>query len=160
MQPFTWRCDISQYCQPSDVTTYALPATAIPASITTGDINQACISASGEADSYMRARYSLPLGQNYPQGGPYTTYDPTLVRHTAYIAAFILMSFRGFTPMDGSDQMIRENYYKAVGWPVRPGSGYFPGIERQNIHPDVVQAGVTPPQYNLPQVWSSPPRFR
>jgi hypothetical protein len=107
----------------------------------------------------MRARYSLPLSANYPQGGPYTAFDPALVRHTAYIAGFLLMSQRGFSPVAGADQMIRENYYKAVGWPDRPGSGYFPGIERQNIHPDVVQAGVTPPAYYLPQVWTKPPRF-
>ena len=149
---------MSQYCQPSDITLYALPATAIPASITNQQQIDACIAASQEADSYMRARYALPLSPNYPQGGPYTTYDPTLVRHTAYIAAFILMSFRGFTPRNGMDEMIRENYYKAVGYPDRPGSGYFPGIERQNIHPDVVQASATPPQYNLPQVWTRPQR--
>ena len=149
---------MSLYCLPSDITTYALPAGAIPASITPTQIAEACTAASNEADSYMRARYALPLQMNYPIGGPFTTFDPSLVRHTAYIAAFILMSFRGFSPTAGADQMIRENYYKAVGWPDRPGSGFFPGVERQHIHLDVVQATVTPPQYNLPTVYTRPPR--
>jgi hypothetical protein len=69
-----------------------------------------------------------------------------------------MMSRRGFQPNAGADQMIRENYYKAVGWPDRQGSGFFPGVERQHIHLDVVQAGVTAPAYQLPQVFTKPNR--
>lgn len=147
---------MSQYCQPSDLTLYAIPATAIPASITTPMQVAACAAASAEADSYMRARYPLPITGS-AGGGP-GVFDPTLVRHVAYIAAFSLMSQRGFMPMSGADGMIRENYYKAVGWPDRPGSGYFPGIQKQVIHPDVTVSASTAPAYNNPTVYTSPKR--
>lgn len=147
---------MSQYCTPNDVITYAIPATALPKSITQAQLTAACISASAEADSYMRARYALPITGSVA-GGP-GVYDPALVRHTAYIAAFTIMSGRGFAPGAGTDQNIRENYYAARGWPDRPGSGFFPGVERQHIHLDVTYNTPTPPQYNLPQVHSRPPR--
>lgn len=145
---------MSQYCVPSDVTAFALPSTAVTTPITNAD----CIAASAEADSYMRARYALPLSANYPIGGPYTTFDPALVRHTAYIVAYMVMSKRGFAPNAGSDALILANYFKAVGDPEKPGSGWFPGVERGHIHPDVVEASVPAPRYQLPQVLSKPPR--
>lgn len=145
---------MSQYCVASDLTKYAIPATAITAAITSQMQTDACIAASGEADAYMRARYSLPLVANYPGD----TFDPALVRHVAYIAAFLLMSMRGFQAVAGADAMIRENYYKSVGWPDRPGTGFFPGIERGHIHIDVVQTAIASPKYQLPQVWTHPKR--
>lgn len=145
---------MSQYCTPSDLVLYAIPATAITAQITNGMQVAACIAASGEADSYMRARYPLPIIGSSAGAG---IFDPALVRHVAYIAAFSLMSQRGFQG-GGADQMIRENYYKAIGWPNVAGSGFFPGVERQHIHLDVTGPTVAAPSFNLPQVWSRPPR--
>ena len=150
---------MSMYCTPSDLVLYAIPATAITAQITNAMQVAACVAASGEADASMRARYPLPLAPNYPIGGPFTTYDPALVKHVAYIAAFSLMSQRGFQG-GGADNMIRENYYKAVGHPGVPGDrGFFGDVERQSKHLDVVSANPPPsPAYNLPQVFSRPPR--
>jgi phage gp36-like protein len=147
---------VSQYCTPTDVITYAIPATALPKGITVAEQVAACVAASGEADSYMRARYPLPITGSTTGGAG--VFDPALVRHTAYIAGFTLMSQRGFAPGAGTDQNIRENYYKAVGWPDRPGSGFFPGVERQHIHLDVLVSQATPPAYNLPTVYSHRPR--
>ena len=146
---------MSQYCQPSDITTYAIPATAIPASVTVAQQIAACVAASQEVDNYIGGRYPLPLAPNFNNG---TSYDPALVRHTAYIAAFILMSNRGFQPNAGADALISENYWKAVGYPDRPGSGFFPNVRRQNIDLNVSPTAVTPPKFNLPQVWTKRPR--
>jgi hypothetical protein len=138
---------MSQYCTPSDVTTYALPATAL-ATVSSGEQTAACVAASEEADSFLRGRFQLPLA----------SWGQDVVRYTAYIAAYLMMSKRGFQPLGGADAMIRENYYRAVGYPDRPGTGWFPQIQRQSIHPDVVEGGVSAPKYQLPQVYSAPKR--
>lgn len=134
------------YCTPTDVITYALPATAL-ATVSPSDQTAACDAATEEANSYLRGRYALPL----------QSWGTDITRYTAYIAAYLMMSKRGFQPLNGADQMIRENYYRAVGAPGQP-TGWFNQIQRQMVHPDVVQSGVNPPAYYLPQVYSGPKR--
>ena len=112
---------------------------------------QACFDASEEADSYMRGRYTLPL----------LVWGNDVTRYTAYIAVYLLLSGAvGFAPQAGADTSVTQNYYRAVGWPDRPGSGWFPGVQRQAIQPD-----VTPPipvgqdaQHDAPQVSTNQPR--
>lgn len=151
---------MSQYCVAADVTTYAIPATSIPANITPTMIDNACVAASAEADAYLRARYPLPI--NGSKAGGSGNYDPALVRHTAYIAGYILMSMRGFMASGGqADGFIYKNYVKAVGDPQVPGSkadSFFGGVERGSVHLDVLVNQPTPPTYQLPQVRSKPPR--
>lgn len=111
---------------------------------------QACLDASEEADSYMRGRYALPL----------QAWGNDLVRYTAYIANYLLLNSIGFAPQAGSDTVVTQNYYRAVGWPDRPGTGWFPGIQRQAVHPDItpsVQPGQDP-GHDAPQVSSQPIR--
>lgn len=147
---------MSQYCQPSDLTLFAIPATALTAQITTPMQVAACVAASSEADSAMRGRYPLPITGSVA-GGP-GVYDPALVRHTAYIAAYSLMSQRGFQGA-GADNMIRENYYKAVGNPNFPGShGFFGEVARQNRHLDVTGPTPSGTDYQFPAVHSRTPR--
>jgi hypothetical protein len=113
---------------------------------------QACLDATDEADSYIRGRYTLPL----------LDWGSDLRRYTAYIAIYLLMSGPiGWGATGGNpDQNITTNYYRAVGWPDRPGSGWFPGIQRQAVHPDVTptipvgQDGT----HDAPQVSSEPRR--
>lgn len=112
---------------------------------------QACLDATEEADSYIRGRYQLPL----------LAWGNDLTRYTAYIAVFLLMSGPiGWASAAGSDANIKENYWRAVGWPDRPGTGWFPGIQRQNIQPDVTPSATVgaDPAHDAPQVSSQPMR--
>jgi phage gp36-like protein len=89
---------------------------------------QACIDATARADSYMNDRYVMPL---------LGTIDPSIVQMTAYIAWYLMMDQIGWAPQAGSDANIKTRYYEAIGYPDRPGSGWFPGVARQAIHPAV-----------------------
>jgi hypothetical protein len=142
---------VSQYCAPADLANVFNPLAFV--GISAGQQIEACIEGSAEADSYMEGRYLL--SQN-PMLQP---YDRTIVRHTAYIAVYILLSARGLNPSAGGDNLVFENYYKAVGDPKYPGTGYFPGIQRQIIHPVVNQSvAVIGTQAQLPQVSTAPQR--
>lgn len=113
-------------------------------------LDQACIDASVEADGYMAGRYAMPLLQ----------WDSTLKAHVAHIAYYYLAKRLGFAPQAGSDRLIVEDYYRAVGWPDRPGTGWFPGVQRQAIHPNVTPSIPQPGDNvrDLPQISTSPQR--
>lgn len=135
------------YIVPADLLSY-LPATAL--SLTTNDQQtQACLDASMEADSYLRGRYSLPL----------VAWGNDLKKYTSWIACYLLMSMVGFQG-GGADRQITERYYRAIGFPDKPGTGWFPQVQRQSIHPDVTPAIAQPgdPICDVPQVFSAPPR--
>src|SRR5271169_3177030 len=106
---------------------------------------QACNDATEEMDSYIRGRYSLPL----------LSWGTDLTRMTAYIAIYLLLTGPiGFAPQAGSDQNFIQNYYRVVGWPDRPGTGWAVGVQRQSIQPDVtpsVPVGQDP-VHDAPQV--------
>jgi hypothetical protein len=112
---------------------------------------QACIDATNDADDYMNGRYTMPL----------LDWPSSLTDHTAYMAIYKLMTGPiGLAPQAGADDNITRNFYRSIGWPDKPGTGYFPGIQRQSIHPNVTpsiavgQDGV----HDMPQVSSNPPR--
>lgn len=111
---------------------------------TTDQKDQACLDATQEADSYLRGRYQLPL----------LDWGDDVRRYTAAIALYLLSQQLGFAPQGGSDKLIVERYYAAVGWPDRVGTGWFPGIQRQAIHPDVTPTLASPGNatFDLPQV--------
>lgn len=113
--------------------------------------DQACLDATEEADAYMRGRYPMPL----------LAWGNDLRRYTAYIAIYLLASGPiGWAPQAGADSNIKENYWRAVGWPDRPGTGFFPGIQRQSIQPDVtpsIPVGADP-GHDAPQVSCDQPR--
>jgi|HubBroStandDraft_3_1064219.scaffolds.fasta_scaffold185497_2 phage gp36-like protein len=118
---------------------------------TLAEQNQACLDATEEADSYFRARYSLPL----------LMWGNDVTRYTAYIAIYLLMSGPiGFAPQAGSDDNFTKNYYRAVGWPDKVGTGWFPGVARQAINPDVTPSvpDGQDPVCGVPQVFSNTPR--
>jgi len=141
--------DGSPYVEPAQLAQYIPVATLNLA--TSEQQLQACLDASEEADSYLRGRYALPL----------QAWGNDLTRYTAYIAIYLLMGGAvGFAPQAGSDSNITQNYYRAVGWPDRAGTGWFPGIQRQAIHPDVTPAVGQPgdPVHDVPQVFTSQQR--
>ncbi len=137
------------YCIPTDLLNY-LPAATV--NLATGAQQlQACNDATEEIDSYFRGRYALPL----------LSWGNDVRRMTAYIAVYLLMSGPiGWAPQSGTDENIRTNYYKVVGWPDRPGSGWAPGVQRQNIQPDVTPSTPQPGDavHDVPQVFTSQQR--
>lgn len=130
------------YCVRGDLAQYMPPA--FLALFEDATLDQACLDASSEADSYLRGRYQLPL----------LAWGFDVRKYTAWIAIYLLAQQVGFAPQAGSDKLIVERYYMAVGWPDRAGTGWFPGIQRQSIHPDVTPSVPTPgdPVHDLPQV--------
>jgi hypothetical protein len=140
------------YVLPSQLGQY-LPSAALNLG-TTAEQQQACLDATEEADSYLRGRYGNGTGQPFI----IDAWGNDVTRYTAYIAIYLLMSGPvGFAPQAGSDSNITTNYYRAVGWPDRPGSGWFPGVQKQAIHPDItpqVPIGQNP-NADVPQVFTS-----
>lgn len=119
---------------------------------------QACLDATEEIDSYIRGRYEMPL----------LDWGTDLRRMTAYIAIYLLMSGPiGWAATNGNpDANITTNYYRVVGWPDKPGTGWAVGVQRQAIQPDVtpsIPVGQDP-GHDAPQVSSQPargwPQFR
>jgi hypothetical protein len=118
--------------------------------------NQACLDATEEADSYLRGRYGNGGGQPFIV----TAVGNDVIKYTAWIAIYLLFSTRGFNPSNGGDAEILRRYKAAVGDEMRPGSGWFPGVQRQSIHPDItplVPIGQNP-NADIPQVYTSPQR--
>jgi len=139
---------MSQYCDPTDLPKY-LPQTALDTTTAPQQL-QACIDASEIADSYMRGRYTLPL----------LAWGADVRMYTAFVACYLLMAGRGFNSAAGSDRLISERYYQAIGNPSVPGTGWFPGIQRQAIHPDVTPSLAVgqDPGHDIPSVTSNQPR--
>lgn len=132
---------VSQYCQPSDLVLYGLPAQAI-APIPGATQTAQCIAASELADSYLRGRYPLPL----------TAWGVDLTMKVSYVASYLLLAQRGYNPAAGADPLIKLRYDDAIRW--------FEGIQKQAVHPDVTStpSPQNDPTYGLPQVHSSQPR--
>lgn len=130
---------------PSNLANY-LPANALALS-SPSQQQQACLDATEQADSYLRGRYALPMLQ----------WGNDLTMYTAWIACYLLMTQIGFQPTAGSDSVIRERYYMAVGWPDRNDTGWFPRVQRQSVHPDVTPTVPQPgdPVHDMPQVRTS-----
>jgi phage gp36-like protein len=136
------------YCTRANLANY-LPAATL-ALATDQQKDQACLDASEEADSYMRGRYALPM----------SAVGNDVVMYCSWMACYHLMNLIGWPPQANSDSNIRERYYKAVGWPDKPGTGWFPGIQRQTVHPDVTPAVAQPGDaiHDVPQVHTSQQR--
>jgi|SRR5579859_3554066 len=136
------------YCIASDLQQYLPPQ--MLSLVASGVQDQACLDATEEMDSYLRGRYQLPL----------LSWGNDLRRYTAWVACYLVAQRIGFAPQAGSDRLIVERYYQAVGWPDRPGTGWGPGVQAQRIHPDVTPSIAQPGDttHDLPQVTSSPIR--
>ena len=91
---------MSQYCTPTDLTTYAINANALQGVPLQSQL-AACVQASSEADGYLNDRYPPPYVAPYPAA---------LVVHVAYIAVYRLFSARGYQPDAGADNRIAAMY--------------------------------------------------
>lgn len=130
----------TQYAYPSDLTaTGAINSVAL-VNVSLTDQNNVCIQASAEADQYIVVAYPLPL----------TGWPQILVERVCHIAAYRLMTGRGYNPLAGADDQLRLRYEDALQW--------LRDVSKKNIVPGFTYAAPTPPTYQLPQVYSSPPR--
>lgn len=76
------------------------------ANVSTTAQDTALETASGVVDSYLRGRYGTPFSSPYP---------PELTEKTCHIAAWNLMTTRGFAPT-GMDQAVYDRYKDAILW--------------------------------------------
>lgn len=101
------------------------------------------LAASEEADNYMQARYRV-------LDAPLESWGSDLKRIVCRIAAYYLMSVRGYNPAAGADVNIRLGYEDAID--------KLKGVARQSVHLNVVPAFVQGSVQQLPQVRSGTPR--
>jgi phage gp36-like protein len=102
---------------------------AIVAGISTTTQDHACIEASQLADGYLRQQFLLPL----------TAWGTDLKGAVAKIAAYNLLSIRGFTP-DGADQNVRDRYDDAIKWLAAVATG--------KITPSLTDSSVRDPSHS------------
>jgi len=107
------------YASRTDLTTHGLSSAAI-GSISTTAQDAALDAASRVADSYLRARYTTPV----------TGYGVDLTRAVCSIAAWDLLSVRGFDPQRGGDEAVRLRAEDALRWlrDVSAGKAHLAGI--------------------------------
>lgn len=104
----------------------------------TDDQKLAALEAASEyLDSYFRGRYSLPLA----------VWDISVTSNTCKIAAYNLLSARGYNPAAGSDINILERYNQAVAWAEK--------VQKQQAHPNVTPAQIDVPRTQQPVVITS-----
>lgn len=101
----------TQYAQPADLANIGLAPGALQ-NVTTPVQNAALLMASGIVDASLQSRYILPL----------TQWGNDLVRATAVIAAYDILTSRGYSPQSPDDH-IRERYLDALAWLKEVGNG-------------------------------------
>ena len=112
---------MSSYATLSDLTTLGVASAAL-AGIATSEQQRAIDTASSLADSYLRNRFTLPIA----------TPGQALAYAVARIAAYDLLSGRGYNPETGSDPNVRDRYLDAIGW--------LKGVASGSITPDLVDS--------------------
>ena len=94
-----------RYAEIDDLQRLALPSVALTG-VSTSDINSALASASSQLDDVLRGAGELPL----------IAWGPSVRRHVAIIAAYDLMSARGYNPQAGADVNLRLRYQDTLAW--------------------------------------------
>lgn len=93
------------YATRTDLTRLGLRSEALTG--VSADAQDAALEAASDvADSYLRARYDLPL----------TAWGDDLRRAVAAIAALDIMTARGFNPQAGADDLLMRRQEQAVSW--------------------------------------------
>lgn len=131
---------MSRYALPADLAQLGLPATALTG-VSADDQQAALDSASGVTDGYLAARFNLPLVAPFP---------PDLVQAVCSIAAYTLLSRRGYNPEAGSDQNVRLRYEDAMKW--------CRDVSDNRAHPQVTQAASVLGAPLPPRIISKCPR--
>lgn len=95
---------MASYAAISDLTN--VMNTAALTTLSTGQQTQALSAASDIADSYFRAQYTLPL----------LSWGQDVIDAVCNIAAYRLMTLRGYGPEAGADSGFRKRYEDAIDW--------------------------------------------
>lgn len=115
---------MSQYATLAQLDEAGLPATAL-ASIGSPARTAALVKASGVADGYLRKRFALPL----------SAWSDDLTQVVCEIAAYNLMSVRGFNPASNADTLLAQRYQDAIAW--------LKDVARGLVEPDLTDATPT-----------------
>lgn len=126
---------MSVYATAADLTRLAIPAEALEG-ITVEDQDAALSAASSVADGYLASRYTLPL----------TSWGDDLRRAVCLIAAYDLMTRRGYNP-EGGDEQLRLRYEDAIRWLERVADGKVtPPAEDSSTAGTSASAGLGSPE--------------
>jgi len=90
---------------PTQFAIYGLPAVAT--ADFSGNVQDYLDASFGELNTYLRSRYSLPFSATVPI---------ELVKAECVLAAYDLLSVRGFDPENGADSNIILRYKKTMSW--------------------------------------------
>lgn len=93
------------YATRTDLTRFGLPSGAL-AGVADATQDAALEAASDVADSYMRSRYTLPL----------SGYGDDLKRAVCAVAAWDLLTTRGYDPNAGGDEAVKLRHDAAMKW--------------------------------------------
>ena len=96
---------MASYCTTDDLAVFGVNANATTG-IDSGDVQTAIDGASDLIDGYLRAKFTLPL----------VAWGKDLRRACAIIAAYDLMSGRGYNPGDPGDDQLRLRYEDVLRW--------------------------------------------
>lgn len=103
------------YASADNLTLTGMPAAAL-AKVDAAALPEALAQASEFIDSYIRARYTLPLSE----------WGGDLRRACIIVAVYDLLSLRGYTPQ-GENDNFRLRYLDVVKW--------LEGVRDEEIHP-------------------------
>ena len=121
----------TSYATLADLSVYGLPATSLGQ--TTAAQQQGAIdAASATVDNFFNGRYALPL----------LAWDLETRARTCQIAAWNILSIRGFNSGAGADDNIRTRYEDAMTW--------LDKVQRKAAHPLVTPSPSQSPTYDMP----------
>ena len=96
---------MAAYATTTDLANLGLPSQLI-AGIPSAQQSAALDSASATVDSYLSARFILPL----------KSWGQDLTRATCELAAWSILSTRGFDPDSGGDAAVRQRFEDTMRW--------------------------------------------
>jgi phage gp36-like protein len=128
------------YATVEDFDRFGIRPSALPDSITAADKLAAISAASGRADSYLGARFRLPIA----------AWGDDLRQAVCAVAAFELVAAQvGFNPEAGHNQVLQQRKDDAIRW--------FEQVSRGHVSP--VGVSETPlPTSSVSRVQSNTPR--
>jgi phage gp36-like protein len=96
---------VSSYATPNDLGIYGLSSSVVE-ELDPSDVQEKLDAASSTADGYLSTHYTLPIVVPYPA---------SLIDAVCRIAAYNLLSVRGYNP-EGQAEQIRLRYEDAIRW--------------------------------------------
>lgn len=120
----------TQYATSADFAKYGLPALALDGYV--GSIDDLLLEGSAKVDTYMRGRYKTPLASPFPK---------EIVKAVCVLAAWDLLTIRGFDMNSAGDTAIRERYNDLCGRPMQP--GWLERLSQGRVNLDIA-ADTTP----------------